>query len=66
MNIAPGHDAAQADFSSTFLSESERLLEEVVFFVPRNKLFRLVCPCVILPESTRIYEENTTSSECVV
>ena len=24
------------------------------FFVPRNK----VCPCVILPESTRIYEEN--------
>jgi hypothetical protein len=32
---------------------------EVVFFVPRNKLFRLVCPCVILPESTRIYGENT-------
>jgi hypothetical protein len=33
---------------------------EVVFFVPRNKLFHLVCPCVILPESTRIYGENTT------
>jgi hypothetical protein len=32
---------------------------EVVFFVPRNKLFRLVCPCVIIPESTRIYGENT-------
>jgi hypothetical protein len=44
---------------SEYYSMCLSLPMEVVFFVPRNKLFRLVCPCVILPESTRIYGENT-------
>ena len=33
-----------------------------VFFVLQNKFLCLFCLCIILPESTRIYGENTTSS----